>query len=61
MLAAFIGGWELLLIAVILGGMASVGLVGAAVIFFVANRKKNDGGQSAAPPPIDAQRTGRTL
>jgi hypothetical protein len=54
MFAAFIGGWELLLIAVILGGMASVGLVGAAIIFFVANRKKG-GAQSAVPPQINVQ------
>ena len=55
MLAAFIGGWELLLIATILGGIAGVGLVVAAVIFFVANRKTGGGEQSPAPPQINVR------
>jgi O-antigen ligase len=52
MFAAFIGGWELLLIAAVLGVMIGVPLIVVAVVLFVVNRKKN------LPPEISSQRSG---
>ena len=44
-LAAFIGGWELLLITVGLGGMVVVPLLIVGIVLFVVNRRKQ-----AQPP-----------
>ena len=40
MLAAFIGGWELLLIGAFLAVMMGVGLLALAIVFFVVRRQK---------------------
>ena len=50
MFAAFIGGWELLLIALVLGVMVGVPLIVVAIVLFVVNRRKN-----AAPPALQEQ------
>lgn len=42
-LAAFIGGWELLLITVVLGGMMVVPLLIVGIVLFVVNRQKKNG------------------
>ena len=39
-LTAFIGGWELLLIAVVLGVLVGVPLIIVAIVLFVVNRRK---------------------
>ena len=39
-LAAFIGGWELLLIAAVLGVLIGVPLLILAIVLFVVNRQK---------------------
>ena len=52
MLAAFIGGWELLLIAVVLGVMIGVPLVIVVIVLFVVNRQKRN-----APPPVPTSQT----
>lgn len=49
MFAAFIGGWELLLIAAVLGVMIGVPLIVVAIVLFVVNRRK------AVPPSISNQ------
>ena len=55
MLAAFIGGWELLLIAVVLGVMLGVPLVIVVIVLFVLNRQK----KNAQPPVPTSQPTVR--
>lgn len=49
MFAAFIGGWELLLIAAVLGMMIGVPLVIVVIVLFVVNRKKGNGGPPTPP------------
>ena len=53
MFAAFIGGWELLLITAVLGGVIGVPLIIVAIILFVVNRKKGDG--PSIPPPMNVR------
>ena len=45
-LAAFVGGWELLLIAAVLGVLVGVPLLILAIVLLVVNR------QEKTPPPI---------
>lgn len=52
MFAAFIGGWELLLITVVLGGMIVVPLVIVGIVLFVVNRQKKN-----AFPPVHASQS----
>ena len=52
MLAAFIGGWELLLIAVVLGVLVGVPLVIVVIVLFVVNRQKMN-----APPLVPTSQT----
>ena len=40
MFGAFIGGWELVLLAVIFGAMVSLVLITLAIVFFIVNRRK---------------------
>ena len=49
MFAAFIGGWELLLIAAVLGVLVGVPLLILAIVLFVANRRK----RVQSVPPIN--------
>jgi hypothetical protein len=54
-LAAFIGGWELLLITVVLGGMIVVPLLIVGIVLFVVNRQK----KNALPPVHPSQSAAR--
>jgi hypothetical protein len=45
MLAAFIGGWELLLIGLALSVMAGVSLTILAIVVFVLRRRKRENGE----------------
>jgi hypothetical protein len=50
--AAFIGGWELLLIAAVLGVMVGVPVLIVAIVLFVVNQRKN------VPSPSNQERSG---
>ena len=50
-LAAFIGGWELLLITVVLGGMVVVPLLIVGLVLFVVNCRKQAQPPIASTPP----------
>ena len=49
-LAAFIGGWELLLITVVLGGMIVVPLLIVVIVWFVVNRQNKVARHTAGEP-----------
>ena len=51
-LAAFIGGWELLIIAAVLGVLVGVPLLVLAIVLFIVNRRKN------VPSPPNQERSG---
>ena len=59
--AAFIGGWELLLITVVLSGMIVVPLLIIGIVLFVVNRQKKNVLPPVHPSQFAARQTQEAL